>query len=255
MRLAANLAYEEHGGGGDLPPVVFLHGAGGSRLHWPPTLRRMVGVRSLAPDLPGHGQSADTGASSLRDYVEHIESWRRAVGFERAVLVGHSMGSAIALTAALEAPAGVTGLVLVGSGARLWVNPALLEGLGDPKRQAETVDQILKWSFARQADPRMVEVARRRMLETDPGVLLRDFQVCAGFDVRDRLTEILLPTLVVWGAEDRMTPPALGEALTSGIPGAERRVIEGAGHMAMLEQPAAVEAELRAFLLRLRPVG
>ncbi|HET7009665.1 MAG TPA: alpha/beta fold hydrolase [Anaerolineales bacterium] len=255
MPLAANLAYEDHGGGGDLPPIVFLHGAGGTRLHWPPRLRRLTGWRTFAVDLPGHGQSPDSGARTVSDHVESLEAWRRAMGIERAILAGHSMGSAIALTAALDAPVSAAGLALIGSGPRLRVNPALLEGLADPDRWTETVGQIIAWSFAPQADPRTVELARRRMLETNRDVLLRDFQACAAFDVASRLAEIEAPTLVLYGAGDRMTPPALGESLVSGIPGAQMRVIDGAGHMLMLEQPAAVEAEIRQFLLQARPAA
>jgi pimeloyl-ACP methyl ester carboxylesterase len=253
--LAANLAYEDHGGGSDLPPIVFLHGAGGNRLHWPPALRRMADARTLALDLPGHGQSPDTTAVTVDDFVARVEAWRRAVGLERMVVVGHSLGSAIALTYALELPEVAAALVLVGAGARLWVNPALLEGLADPDRWQATVDQIIRWSFAQQAAPRIVELARRRMLETDPAILRRDFQACAGFDVIARLAEIRTPTLVVCGLEDRMTPPALGEALAEGIAGARWRPISGSGHMLMLEQPAALERELRTFLLEARSVA
>lgn len=255
MPLAANLAYEDHGGGRDLPPIVFLHGAGGNRLHWPPDLRRMAGTRTLALDLPGHGQSPDTNAVTVEDFVVRVDAWRRAIGLERTVVVGHSLGSAIALIYALDVPEAVAALVLVGAGARLWVNPALLEGLADPNQWEATVDQIVRWSFSRQAPTRMVELARRRMLETDPAVMRRDFQACAGFDMTARLGEIQTPTLVVGGLEDRMTPPALGEALAEGIAGARWRPVSGSGHMLMLEQPAALERELRTFLREARPVG
>jgi pimeloyl-ACP methyl ester carboxylesterase len=253
---AANLAYEDHGGGSEQPPIVFLHGAGGSRLHWPPRLRRLPGFRVLAPDLPGHGESPDGRASSIEEYSGAVKAWQVELGMGPAFVVGHSMGSAIALTLALEAPERVAGLALVGSGPRLQVNPAILDGLADPGKRAEMIEQILRWSFSRQAPPRVVELARRRMVETDPAVLARDFQACNGFDVGARLGEIAAPTLVVTGEDDRMTPPPLGEALAAGIPGARRARIPGAGHMVMLERPDAFEKELRAFLLEVsRGVG
>ncbi|OFX13088.1 MAG: hypothetical protein A2V59_09365 [Armatimonadetes bacterium RBG_19FT_COMBO_69_19] len=86
------------------------------------------------------------------------------------------------------------------------------------------------------------------MIETGPAVLLRDFLACSVFDVRARLGDLRVPTVVVCGAEDRMTPPALGEELARSIPDARRVVIEGAGHMLMLEKPDEVEVALREML-------
>ena len=250
MRFAARLAYEEHGGGGEIPPLVFVHGAGGNHLHWPPGLRRLSGVRCLALDLAGHGQSPDEGEVSIDDHVRRLDEWRCELGLERAFLAGHSMGSAVVLMAALDTPEWVAGTALLGAGARLPVNPQLLEGIADPATFVETVERIVGWSFGRQAPPRSVELARRRMIETGPAVLHRDFLACSVFDVRARLGDLRLPTVVVSGAEDRMTPAALGEELARSIPDARRVVIEGAGHMVMLEKPAEVEAALRGMLLR-----
>lgn len=250
MPFAARLAYEDHGGGGEIPPLVFVHGAGGSRLHWPSGLRRLSGIRCLALDLPGHGQSPDGGEASIDDHARRLDEWRRELGLQRAFLAGHSMGSAVVLMATLDTPEWVAGMALLGAGARLPVNPQLLEGIADPGSFAETVERILGWSFGRRAPPRMVELARRRMIETGPAVLHRDFLACSVFDVRARLEDLRVPTLVAWGAEDRMTPAGLSEELARSIPDARRVVIEGAGHMVMLEKPGDVEAALRRMLLR-----
>jgi pimeloyl-ACP methyl ester carboxylesterase len=250
LPFAARLAYEEHGGGSENPPLVFVHGAGGSRLHWPPSLRRISGLRCLALDLAGHGQSPDEGEASIDDHVRRLDEWRRELGLERAFLAGHSMGSAVVLTAALNTPEWVAGTALLGAGARLPVNPQLLEGIAHPATFIETVERIVGWSFGRQAPPRRVELARQRMIETGPAVLLRDFLACSVFDVRDRVGGLQVPTVVVCGAEDRMTPPALGEELARSIPNARRIVVEGAGHMVMLEKPDEVETALRGMILR-----
>ena len=248
MPFAARLAYEEHGGGSEIPPLVFVHGAGGNRLHWPPSLRRLSGLRCLALDLGGHGQSPEEGEASIDDHVRRLDEWRRELGLERAFLAGHSMGSAVVLTAALNSPGWVAGVALLGAGARLPVNPQLLEGIADPGTFVETVEKIVGWSFSRLARPRMMELARRRMIETGPVVLLRDFLACSVFDVRARVGGLRVPTVVVCGAEDRMAPPALGEELARSIPDARLVVIEGAGHMLMLEKPDEVEAALRKML-------
>jgi pimeloyl-ACP methyl ester carboxylesterase len=158
------------------------------------------------------------------------------------------MGSAIALTAALATPDWVAGLVLVGAGATLPVNPRLLEGTADPDRFGETVEAILRWSFGRRASPRLVEQARRRMLDAGPAVLHRDFLACSVFDVRARLRQLRLPAEVMYGSEDRMTPPSANEELARGIEGARTLPIDGAGHMVMLEKPKEIQAAIREFL-------
>jgi pimeloyl-ACP methyl ester carboxylesterase len=242
------LRYEEHGGGNPDPPLVFIHGAGGSRLHWPPALRRLAGYRTLSIDLPGHGESRPGDEASIDDYARRLAAWRTALIVHRPVLVGHSMGSAIALASTLAEPAAIAGLVLVGAGPRLRVNPALLETVGRPETFSAAVDQILGWSFAAGADPRWIELARARMVEAGPAVLAADLRACDDFDATARLAEIRVPTLIVVGRDDRMTPLRLSEELQAGIAGARLEVIEAAGHMVMLEQPETVAHALQSFL-------
>jgi pimeloyl-ACP methyl ester carboxylesterase len=156
------------------------------------------------------------------------------------------MGAAIALTLALEsAPAG---LVLIGSGARLRVNPRLLEMTSRPESHGEAVEAIVGWSYAPQAPPRLLELARARLLETDPVSLHRALSACDNFDVSDRLGMITCPTLILVGEHDRMTPPRLSQELVQKIPGARLEMIEAAGHMLMLERPEQVAASLTRFL-------
>ena len=248
MPQTAGLRYEEHGGGNPGPPLVLVHGAGGSRLHWPPALRRLAGRHTLAVDLPGHGQSPIGENSGIDAYAWGLADWRTAVPVHRPILVGHSMGAAIALTAALAEPAALAGLVLVGAGPRLRVNPKLLEGVAQPETFAAAVHQIVLWSFAPEADARMVELAWRRMTETGSAVLADDLRACDAFDVTSRLAEIRLPTLIIVGRNDRMASLGLSEELQEGIAGSRLQVVESAGHMAMLERPAAVRALLIDFL-------
>jgi pimeloyl-ACP methyl ester carboxylesterase len=180
--------------------------------------------------------------------ARRLSEWRMALALVRPVLVGHSMGSAIALASALAAPESLAGLVLVGSGPRLKVNPVLLETVGRPESFTIAVDRIVHWSFARDTKPRLAELARARMLEAGPAVLSADLRACDAFDVTARLGEVRLPTLVIVGRDDRMTPPALAQELRDGIAGAHLEIVEGAGHMVMLEQPAVVAGHLQSFL-------
>jgi len=228
------------------PPVVLIHGAGGNRLVWPAALRRLPGATVYALDLPGHGRSGGAGRERIGDYAADLVGFLDGVGEERAVLIGHSMGGAIAQTVALTAPERVSGLVLLSTGARLKVSPSILEGL---QRDFRAVVRLTaEWAWGPGADPALVAEGQRAMEETGPQVLLGDFLACDRFDVRERVGEIRAPTLVATGSEDRMTPPRFGRWLADNIPGARFLLVEGAGHFLMLERPREVAAAVEAFL-------
>lgn len=248
MPQAARLHHEEHGGGAAAPPLIFVHGAGGNRLHWPPGIRRLPGRHTFALDLPGHGKSPAGSEQTIEDLASGVLAWQRGLGLARAVVAGHSMGSAIALTLALTEPESLAGLVLIGAGPRLQVNPTLLQQTAQRETFPAAVEQILAWSFAPQAPARLVGQARRSLVAAGPTVLHRDLNACDAFDVTGRLAEVRTPTLIIVGGQDRMTPPRLSEALHQGIAGSRLERIEGAGHMVMLEKPEAVASLLQGYL-------
>ena len=100
----------------ELPPSYLIHGAGGHHLYWPPQIRRLTGYRVYALDLPGHGRSGGSGQQTIDSYTTAVKDWLIEVNLHSAVFVGHSMGSAIALSLALNYPDHVLGLVLIGGG-------------------------------------------------------------------------------------------------------------------------------------------
>ncbi|MCK5635708.1 MAG: alpha/beta hydrolase [Anaerolineales bacterium] len=242
--------FSDHGG--DLksgsPPLVLIHGSGGSRLHWPPQLRRLPNYRVFGLDLPGHGDSPGEGETTIIGYVEQVVDWLDEQGIERAVLAGHSMGGAIAMTAALEKPDRVAGLILVGTGGRLRVNGEILQAAADPTRFEETVDVVITWAFSDQAPEKTVGLAKMRMLETRPGIIHGDFVACNQFDICDQLPEIQAPTLILCGEQDRLTPLKYARHLDAEIPESTLVLIEGAGHMVMLEQPLEVTGAVEQYL-------
>lgn len=181
----------------------------------------------------------------------------KALRLNAAVLVGHSMGSAIALRAAIRFPKRVLGLGLLGSGARLRVAPAILEGAFDPARAPEAIRLVTDLSFAPQAPERLKELASRRMAETRPAVLYGDFMACDTFDVTDQLSKISMPTLILCGLEDKMTPLKGSEFLRDHIAGARLETVADAGHMLMLERPDLAAERLADFLnsIPYRPGG
>jgi pimeloyl-ACP methyl ester carboxylesterase len=229
-------------------PVVLLHGAGGMHLYWPPEIRRMKGIQVYALDLPGHGRSAQTGGlQDINNHARAIVSWLQELQLPAAVFVGHSMGGAIALSLALDYPDHVAGLGLIATAANLPVNPSLLDDASHPTTFQKAVGNVVQWSFSTQAPERLVELAHQRMLETRPSVFHSDLRACDRFDVRERVSSIDKPTLIVCGSEDKMASLRNSQFLSLTIPNSTLKVINGAGHMAMLEQPAVVAQALSEF--------
>jgi len=227
-------------------PVVFIHGAGGTHQNWLYQVRDLPGSPTYAPDLPGHGRSEGPGRDSIAADGDWIVSFRDASGLERAVLVGHSMGGGIALDVALRYPARMGGLGLVATGARLRVAPAVFDAIQQDMQAA--VRLICEWTFGPEAAPEMVRLGRRQMGETSAEVLYSDFLACDRFDVMDQLGEIAAPAFVLCGTEDRLTPSKYAVYLRDHIAGATLHLVEGAGHMVMLENPQAVVRALGTFL-------
>jgi pimeloyl-ACP methyl ester carboxylesterase len=238
------VAWLEAGAG---PPLVLVHGAGGSAELWPRQLDALADVaRVFAPDLPGHGPLGGRGRPSIATYAEWLDSFIAAVTEERVVLVGHSMGGAVAQALALLRPERLVGLVLLATGARLRVMARLVELLRHDPRQGQSLIQDL--SFGAAAAPECAALVARVLREGPPLVTLGDFLACDRFDARERLATIRIPTLVVAGAADRLTPPRYARLLAETIPGARLVEIEAAGHFPHLEQPELVNAAIRAFL-------
>ena len=253
MPTAAGLYYFAHGAD-DLarPPVLLIHGAGGHHLYWPPQVRRLPGERIMAVDLPGHGKSAGVGHHTIQDYAASIVDFMDALNLSRAVLIGHSMGGAIALEVAIRWSQRVLGLGLISSAERLRVSPDLLRNAADPLKAAEAVHMVIEYSFAPGTHARLKELAEQRMAEARSSVLYGDFLACDAFDPGNGAAHIFVPTLVLFGSQDKMVPLQSGKALAEQITGARLEVVEAAGHMVMLEQPDRVAALLGEFLQGIR---
>lgn len=243
--------FQSHGAG--LLPVILIHGAGGTHLYWPPQIRRLSGCRVFALDLPGHGKSAvDRGYQSIPEYAENILDWLEAVGLQRAIFIGHSMGGAIALNLGLDHPERVLGLGLLGTGAQLPVNRALLDEASNLATYMRSVELVLKWSFGPQANENLLSLARRRMLQTRQSVFYGDLLACDAFDVKERIGEISSPTLIICGEQDKMTPVRASQYLASQIPATRLELVVNAGHMVMLERPEVVAKLLADFLSQIQ---
>ncbi len=247
------------------PTVLLLHGAGGNYLSWPPQLRRLQQAVVYAIDLPGHGQSAPctlrAGAtlqiatysaivSALLTQLSHDNARLAQLPLNNVVLIGHSMGAAIALECALaaaEAPAGTIGsLVLIGSGATLPVNQRIFSGL---QADFDTMTaKLVDWMYAPGLPAPHRERAIAELRKNPLPQLLTDFQACNAFDVRSQLQRVQIPTLIICGALDQMTPVSSSQQLAGAIAASELQIVPARGHMVMLEEPQVVTDLVQHFI-------
>lgn len=244
-----NLYVFEHGAmSASTPPVVLLHGAVGQYAVWPPQVRRLAGLHTIAPDLPGHGRSGGAPHSRINDYAADVLALADALTLDRFVVAGLSMGGAIAMQIALDAPERVAGLIAVSAGAWLPVADNLLELLEDDPQAA--VKAIASRSFGPQASHATRQLGRRLLQGIPPDVLAANYRASAAFDVRARLAEIGAPTLVLAGSGDALLPPSEARSLAEGLPNAEFRLMEGAGHLIPAEFPDETAVVIRGWLER-----
>ncbi|WP_435074138.1 alpha/beta fold hydrolase [Halorubrum sp. HHNYT27] len=244
-------AYRVSDRGGSGPTICFVHGSGGSKDVWKSQARLSDRFPTVALDLSGHGDSDDVdapaGPEALDAYADDVAAVVAATG--ATVVCGNSLGGAVALRVALERDIALDGLVLAGTGAKLSVAEPLLDGLAtDFNRAIDALHEPDR--LFHDAPAEYVELSRAGMRACGRAVTERDFRVCHAFDVRDRLGEIETPSLAVVGEHDTLTPPSYHDFLADRIDDCERATIDGAAHLAMLEQPAAFNAALSSFLGR-----
>ena len=229
--------------------LLCLHGAGGNGAVFADLQAALAERHSpLAFDQPGHGRSG--GLDSLGS-IERMSAFARSLtatlGVDSPVLLGHSMGGAVALHWALERAGEPRALILASSGARFELPDE------DVERLRRVTQGKARREFRREAYSSSTsgEIVRRGFMEdlkTDPRVVLGDWLALRDWDVRERLGEIRTPTLVVVGEDEFPPLRTESERLAADIPGARQVVIAKAGHMVPLEQPEALAEAVESFL-------
>jgi pimeloyl-ACP methyl ester carboxylesterase len=237
-----------------LPAIVFLHGAGMDHSVWALLARAFAhhGCAVLAPDFPGHGRSAGAPLTSIAALADWTAALIDAAGAKAARLVGHSMGSLVALETAARHPAKVTGLGLIATTATMRVSDDLLTAAKANDHAA--VDMMAIWGEGYRATLGgsqapglwMLGGAERLLEQARPGAIFADLSACNAYqDALSAAARVKVPSIVVQGSRDLMTPAKGGKALAAAIPNCRLALIEGAGHMLMTERPDDVLAALR----------
>ena len=241
------------------PWIVFVHGAQNDHSVWGLQSRWFAyhGWNVLAVDLPGHGRSDGPSRTTIEAYADWLADLLSQHGIEEPALVGHSMGSLIALELAGREGFQARALVLVGTAWPMQVSPALLQAAHDHPLQA--IDMITAWSHSGWAQKPQspgpgayINWGARRLMQRvlaqhGPDVLPNDFAACNAWQgAPTRAAAVHCPVSLIVGEADIMTPPKSARTLADSFPGCTWHRITGAGHALMSEAPAAVLSAIRA---------
>lgn len=241
-----------------MPDLVFIHGAGDSAAVWGHQVSSFSAQqrhRALAFDLPGHGDRfREPGLDDHELNAQEVSRLMDERGLQAGVIIGHSMGGAVALTLTLQQPHRVQALVLVAAGAKMRMHPSLIE---EAKKRAEalgssvpsathivSVEQMVSGATA----PEALSWLREHVGKASAQATYADFTANDRFDVMNRLGEIKTPTLVIGGSDDRMTPAKFSQYLADHISNARLAMIPHTGHYPMVEQVDVFNTHLANFL-------
>lgn len=227
--------------------LVFIHGSGGSAQFWSAQVEGLVErANTLAIDLPGHGGSQGDGQNTVEQYAASIIEFLDDIHPPGPIPCGLSLGGAIAQQLLLDYPDRFGAGILIGTGARLKVLPAIFESIKSDFKGF--VGMITEFAASKKTQPAVIRLFQDELVRCRPAVVSGDFQACNQFDVMARLDAIRVPVLVISAEDDKLTPPKYADHLESSIPHAVRAHISEAGHIAPLEKPRAVNRAIIDFL-------
>ncbi|HWA44808.1 MAG TPA: alpha/beta hydrolase [Hypericibacter adhaerens] len=239
------------------PGLIFIHGAGMDHSVWSTLARYFAnhGRAVLVPDLPGHGGSEGPLLETIPAMGEWVLKLAEAAKLQSLALAGHSMGALIALEAAAQAPERVKSLALLGAATRMPVHPDLLSAARANDHRA--IDMIVSWAhgpvgtIGGQRAPGLWTLGGGvRVLERGPkGALANDLAACDAYQgALAAAAKVRCPTLLILGAEDRMTPIKGAAPLKEALADARQIVLPETGHMMQTERANETIAALKTLL-------
>jgi 3-oxoadipate enol-lactonase len=240
------------------PPLVFLHGIGGAARAWRGQIEAFSDrYRAMAWDMPGYGGSAPLPGASIATLADALQDFLREVGAIKPVLVGHSIGGMIVQQWLTKHPDVAAAVVLAQTSPAFgkpdgnWQKEFIGARLGPLDRgetMASLAPTLVKELAGDDADIRGLELARDCMAAVPAASYRASVLALLGFDQRNALKDIAVPTLVLSGSRDKNAPAPMMAKMATYIPSASYVELEGAGHLVNLERPAAFNAALDSFL-------
>jgi pimeloyl-ACP methyl ester carboxylesterase len=223
--------------------ILLVPGSGAGGNVWTFQERALPDCTGIS--LPGHPDGLALG--SVPAYVEWLHGYIYDKKYTGVVLGGHSLGGGIAQLYALTYPSDLKGLVLIGTGARLRVRPDILESVKGMIGNEDAWRKYIESTPQRSNDP-VLKAIRDMRLNIGPAVLLSDFLACDRFDIMEQVGKIEIPTLIIVGTEDIMTPVKYAQFLANKIHGSRLVIVPGATHSIAIEKPDEVNRAISGFI-------
>ena len=249
------IGYVEAGGGGETP-IIFLHGVGSDKSVWRPQLEHFgKSRRALAFDYPGYGESELIEGATRDDYAAAILAALDALAIGKAHVCGLSLGGVVAIAMHSAAPERCASLIVADSFA-LHPDGQSIHDRSIAASQSMTMRELAEARSGVLLGSAATAELKAEVIDTMAAIDPAAYQLGAAAvwlaDQRDRAAEIDVPTLILVGDEDGITPPALSQELARIVPGSRVEIIERSGHLANAEQPAAFNMAIESFLSQQR---
>lgn len=228
--------------------LVFIHGAGSSHLGFPAAFRYGTAFHTLALDLPDHGRSQHKGLSTIPDYAVELEHFLTALGLQHVVLVGHSMGAAIALQLALHQPRWCTGLVLMAYAPPPFLDQNELFDVNSDQLSERALTVFKEKLFGAIADPALRTQLSQPLDQIDQTILRNDLYITRHYQPPFPDGKISIPLLYLVGQYDPFLNPHAQQALLAHFANPLVSILPQAGHLLMWEYPMLVWECLQDFL-------
>jgi pimeloyl-ACP methyl ester carboxylesterase len=205
----------------------------------------------VAIDLPGHGKSSGGGFRSVVEHAFYVAALIEDLNWDSCIVAGHSMGGGIALALAVYFDSLVSGLLLIDTGARLRVNPKVIDQARKIAAGDRSIQVNSRFGYADGTSQSVVDEINRINAGCDPQVIYKDWIADDSCDFLSRLGGIDAPALAICGKQDPLTPPKYHEFLRDKMPNCKMVTIEKSGHWPFAESPQAFDAAIIQFVAEL----
>jgi pimeloyl-ACP methyl ester carboxylesterase len=233
--------------------VLLIHGTGQDHSIWGLPTRYLArhDRNVIAVDLPGHGRSGGAPMNSILALADWVVKVLDSAGITSTAVVGHSLGSLVAIAVAALYPRRVRSIVLIGTAVPMPVSEHLLEKARENSHEA--IEMLTHWGFSKAAQSggnteggsELLNSSMRLMEKAKPGVIYADLVACNGYrEGMEHAKNVDCPALLILGECDRLTPVRSAARLAEALPNAEKVIVEGSGHALLAERPDTVLDQL-----------
>jgi pimeloyl-ACP methyl ester carboxylesterase len=226
--------------------VIFIHGSGGDASTWKNQLNDTNSYSAIALDLPSHGNSERFETLSLDLYVDILKCLFDSLNYDQTIVCGHSLGGAVIQSYYFKYPKDLDALILMSTGAKLRVSPAILDSLR--RDYEEYLKYLNNVAFSKKTTNSIIQEYKNKSSLIGAEVTYQDFKICDNFNLFDKTKLIKAPCLIICGTDDKLTPLKYSQYFHDNIVNSKLELIENGGHMVMLEKFKEVNEAIRKFI-------